>query len=221
VIFTISAYRAEAESFLKISNFVADQSISEFQVFRSKHVVLGISGEGKRRAEQLTGLLISRYVIELGLESSLWFNFGIAGSGSHELGSLVYANEVIDVETGTHWELSPRKTGNEVVATLNTVIEPSREYQEGMIYDMEASGILNMLSRHSLIRQALVLKLISDGSDHPFFCVTKSDIVKLLSDTEPKVRSIFHALSQPYRSRIGDRKPDFGRHNSIRQYGSK
>ncbi|MCY4275813.1 MAG: hypothetical protein OXE41_10545, partial [Gammaproteobacteria bacterium] len=70
MIFTISAYRAEAESFLKISNFVADQSISEFQVFRSKHVVLGISGEGKRRAEQLTGLLISRYVIELGLESS-------------------------------------------------------------------------------------------------------------------------------------------------------
>ncbi|MYB34161.1 MAG: hypothetical protein F4X92_03365 [Gammaproteobacteria bacterium] len=192
--FIISAYRAEAESLLSFSEFASDRSIREFQVFRSGYAVLGISGEGKRQAEKLTELLISRYVVELGMESSLWVNFGIAGSGSHMPGSLVYANPVIDMETGNQWQLFLRDTEDVPVATLKTVTRPSREYQEGVIYDMEASGMLSVLSRHSLIRQALVLKLISDGPDHPYHRITKSGILKLLSNGEQKLHSIIRAL---------------------------
>ncbi|MCY4228685.1 MAG: hypothetical protein OXF20_13545 [Gammaproteobacteria bacterium] len=194
--FIISAYRAEAESLLDFSDFVFDKSIREFQVFRSGQAVLGISGEGKKQAEKLTALLISRYVLDLGVKSSLWFNFGVAGSGSHVPGSLVYASRVVDAETKNQWELLARDAGDVSVATLNTVTKPSNEYQEGMIYDMEASGILSALSSHSLARQALVLKLISDGPDYPFHCLTKSDIVKLLGDARQKLYSIIHALQQ-------------------------
>ncbi len=194
--FIIIAYRAEAESFLNFSDFVSDTSIREYQVLRAGDTVLGISGEGKRNAENLTKLLIARYVLELGMESSLWFNFGVAGSGSHMPGSLVYASQVIDTETGNQWQLSSRDTGDVSVATLKTVAKPSEEYQEGMIYDMEASGILGVLSKHSLSRQALVLKLISDGPNQPFHRITKSDILKLLNDAEQKLCSIIHAWQQ-------------------------
>lgn len=194
--FIISAYRAEAELFLNFADFASDKSIHEFQVFRSGHAVLGISGEGKRQAEKLTELLVSRYVLEPGRESSRWFNFGVAGSGSHMPGSLVYANQVIDTETENRWELPPRDPGDVSVATLKTVPKPSREYQEGVIYDMEASGILGVLSRHSLTRQACFLKLISDGPAYPFHRVAKADILRLLNDAEQKLHPIIQAWQQ-------------------------
>ncbi len=191
--FIISAYRSEAEAFLNFSDFVADQSIHEFQVFRTERVILGISGEGKKQAERLTDLFISRYVHSEGVESSLWFNFGVAGSGSHQTGSLVYAHQVIDAETRNQWKLPYRKTGNDLAATLKTVDKPSQEYKEGVIYDMEASGILSVLSRHSLIHQVLIVKLISDGPEHPLNYVHQSDILKLLSEAGQQVHSIFVA----------------------------
>ncbi len=194
MIFIITAYRAEAEPFLKTFDFDVDKSVGDFQVFRSEAMVLGISGEGKKYSAKLTESLISGYVHAAGIESSFWLNFGIAGSGSHRLGTLIYADQVIDAESNNLWDLSARDFLDFPVMTVKTVTRPSREYQEKVAYDMEASGILQALSKHSLTQQALVLKLITDGPDYPFHRVAKSDVLEFLTAAEQKLHSIINAL---------------------------
>ena len=192
--FIITAHQAEAKPFLDYFNFVLDDSVGEFWIFRSDEAILGISGQGKRRAFELTELLVSQYALAKARNDWLWLNFGIAGSGSHDLGSLVMADTVIDAAIGNRWKMPNRDLAGISAATLKTVAEPSDEYQRGIICDMESSGILRVLSEHSVVKNALILKLVSDVPDYPFHCVTKQDILTLIDAAKPRLHAVMQAL---------------------------
>lgn len=194
MIFIVTAYRIEAEPFFNYFDFADDESAADYQIFRSDQAILGISGEGKRNAAELTELFISKHVKIEDRGRYTWLNFGIAGSGSHRYGSLVMANEVIDDTSGTRWPLPDWNLGVVSPATVKTVAKPANDYRKDLVYDMESSGMMSVLSTHSIEQSALVVKLISDAPKYPYHRLTKSDIVQLLKSVEGEL----HALIQRF-----------------------
>lgn len=192
--FVITAFRIEAEPFIDYFDAVEDGPGQGYRLYRSEHAMIGVCGPGKSRAVILTRHLLSNYASSGGRGRWPWLNFGIAGSGSHECGALVWASAVVDAVSADAWRLPIWKFGDLPRATVETVPQPAEDYRKEVLYDMESSGIAAVLSEHSALERTAVLKLVSDGPEHPARDLGIQRIAQLVGQSESGIHALLDEL---------------------------
>ena len=192
----ITAFLPEAQPFIDYFGLVKTCRVNGYRVFFSRDVIVGVCGQGQQHAANITRQLIARSNEISGFIKRSWLNFGISGSRSFEMGKLVFAEAVLDSNSGTTWQL-PALTGNTYdSAMVETVISPAGVYESGILYDMEAAGMVSELSEHGMLDQAMIAKLISDGPLNPVQHLKIRTIRALLDRSRPKIIRLIDYVSE-------------------------
>ncbi len=159
-------------------------------IFCADGVRLGISGMGCANAGILTDYFLADN--KRPYEPVYWLNFGIAGSAVQEIGNLILVQTVTAQSSGKTWTLAEIKgiNLNLPTAPLCTVTSPQTTYQGNNIYDMEAAGIVSLLSDRHALEQLFCVKIISDGPDSPLESLTKQDIRNMLNDRKKDILAV-------------------------------
>lgn len=163
----VTALAAESRPFLDQWQFKALRE-RHFRAYSCDNYLLLQTGPGKlKAASSLAALLYSRPDINAVV------NVGIAG-GTLNIGTLLLAHQVKDQATGALWYPhlpDPRHLAPSIrmlpTAAVQTVDQPGSDYQDGVVFDMEASGIFTAATRCLSTSQIHSLKVISDNPETP------------------------------------------------------
>jgi len=178
------------------------ESPDMFPVYRSAggDVELVISGPGKVAAAAATAFLAAR-----GEPDTIagWINFGIAGSGSDDYGTVYLAGKIRDVTTGQSWyppAIVDRKT-EPPRSGIDTVSQPSDQYpDDGTLLEMEAAGFFPIALRASSVELCQVIKIVSDDANHSIADVIKTQVTELCSAALQQIEPWLNA----FRSLVGE-----------------
>lgn len=191
----ITALKVEAAPLIEGFSLERQPS-SKHSIFSGSGVQLGISGLGCENARALTHYFLQQHNSEYQCESTYWLNFGIAGSAVWEIGDLVLANTVTEqasAKTGKsekNWSLKKFINLDLPDAHICTVEAPQVTYHGGNVYDMEAAGIISVLSSRNLLERALVVKMISDGPSRAVESLTKQCLQQMIHDKKKDILAI-------------------------------
>lgn len=167
--------------------------LSKHSIFAAHGVRLGISGPGCANARELTDYFLEARHDAHQHESTYWLNFGIAGSAGWVLGELVLAHTVSlqsSGKTGQRWTLKNSCQLNLPGAHICTVASPQETYQGHNVYDMEAAGIVSVLSEWDLLARAFFVKIISDGPSMPVESLTKQGLQQMIAERKKDILAI-------------------------------
>ena len=122
-----------------------------------------ISGMGKLASAAASAWIAARYEDSA---SIAWINLGVAGAATYELGSIFALNQVIDAETGQRYYPAPGAASALPGCACLTLGQPSEDYHEKRLYDMEASGFMHSTLRFSSAELIQSIKVVSDNQLH-------------------------------------------------------
>lgn len=192
MIFIVCALQSEAKPLITFFDLEFCSHGSPFKIYRNDTVALIISGVGKIRAAAAVSYL------SLFIESEkppIWLNVGIGGMANAELGSSFLAHKITDGSSKKSSYPSividlPCET-----AELLTVDAPDDNHQEGVIFDMEASGFFHTAVLFSHVELVHSYKVISDFDDASIKQVTRSLVGQLIEDKVSEIQTIIQNLS--------------------------
>lgn len=127
---------------------------------------------------------------------SAFLNVGIAG-GIQPYGSTVLASSIVDATSGREQypHLPPSSACKELgYAKLHTVENPSEQYKESVIFDMEASAFYEFATEHVDNSKIQAVKVISDNPENAISKLNPDSIKKLVIDALPKLDPIVNYL---------------------------
>jgi len=159
----ITALPAESRAFIDAFNLkpILDHG---WRLYGEEKYLLLQTGIGKlKAAAAVSALLHSRKDI------TTLINAGIAG-GHLPVGKAVIANRVTDSGTGASWypHMPPLRVLSDVEnLPLETLDQPSSDYQLDKIFDMEAAGIMSAANHYLSSDSIHFLKVISDNAESP------------------------------------------------------
>jgi hypothetical protein len=158
----VIALPAEAKPLIRLLKLQRDQVNMALPVYRQDHFQLVISGPGREAATQGVRYLHS---IQPNAEVK-WFNIGICGHGSLELGTLILIDCIVDQQTGRRWSLTTTPESIHPSGILTCVDIPQTDYAPEMAYDMESSGFIDAVSSLNQVEFARIIKIVSDNPQH-------------------------------------------------------
>jgi len=188
----ITAYKSEATPIIDALNLSPFSGNGQFPLYTRPGIRLGISGMGCHNAQRLVRYLQDSPGCKI--ETETWINFGIAGSADWEPGELVLAESVIDQSSGEKWILKHVVALNLPRACLCTVKSPQNDYDNNRVYDMEAAGIVSLLSDSKCCHSLVILKLISDGPENPVGKLTQNAIRKLIQTKKDDIIAAIQSI---------------------------
>ena len=160
----VCAFGAEAQPIVKGLGLQMVDSNLPFPLYQNKETRLIVCGMGNDNAFESTRRLIASQHTLCG---GKWLNFGVAGSAQWPIGTFVFAKSVCTRNQPEPWLLDHRSPPDFTTACICNVDTVEKRYDVPHVYEMESLGYLNALKHYQLDRQALILKLITDGpSDH-------------------------------------------------------
>ncbi len=190
----LTAFLPEARPFIESFGLHEQPRRSEGKVFFGPGVLLGVCGQGRRRAAGMTRLLIDQLHDRIVRKDACWLNFGIAGSGSHDVGTMIIAHEVRDADSGEQWCLQPSFETGYPASTVLTVSSPTDTYETGTVHEMEASGMMSALSGQIGRADAMVIKMISDGPGYPIQDLSVDVALSLLKRHRFRIEELIAVL---------------------------
>ncbi len=185
-----------------------------FPIYGKGQLKLIISGIGAHKAREAVWYL-SKHSETVNV--SAWMNVGVAGHGSHGIGTGFLANCILDGVT--QQTIYPSftidfglQTGK--VATVDVV---ETEYQERIGYDMEAFGFAASASRYSTLEMIHCFKVVSDNRENSVRYLTKLDIQNFIADHIDTIHRLccqLHDLAKSVAQRLepGDPTVAFANH---------
>ncbi len=194
----VVALRAEAKPLIRKFALHSDASasVSGFPVFRNReeNIRLIISGPGKVASAAATAWLAAHSPEG----PAAWWNWGIAGAANIKKGEVRIAGRVTDQASQKSWypqEIWPKKAGLPIAEVI-TVDQPTDEYPDGKMVEMEASGFLPIAQRFAGAELAHVCKVVSDGPEHNFRELTSEIVEKLCQDALEALQPILYAQEE-------------------------
>lgn len=181
----VVAFMAEAKPLIDYYQLKKDLS-APLPLFTNGTMALVVSGKGKVKSGAATGFIAAR-----SQRGAALLNFGIAGHGSFDIGSVVTAHEIIDQETKKTY--FPTRLFSFESSSFMCVQKPSLEYSSYGI-DMESSGFFesaSLFTTHDLIQ---VIKLISDNTHNPFDQMDFNAIPFLITQKLPQLNQMINHL---------------------------
>ena len=176
----ICALKHEARPIIDHFQLVHDGSSRSYTAYRNdkEGILLIITGTGKNAAALGTLYSIDYCRPDT---SGIWLNIGIAGHKSLPIGTPVLADRITDYATGEIWQ--PHITFPTDLGTLPllTVTEPSADYPDDDMIDMEASGFYSSACNIAPQDRIHCLKIISDNTLTSLRDINKRMIIDLIS----------------------------------------
>jgi len=164
-------------------------------------VCLVQTGMGAQRAiARLDSLLVAQS------EINAFINVGVAG-GDRDLGEVVLASCIKDQSTGRRWypQLPPQSATHDVDhCEVVTVSEPSDDYRENCVYDMEAAAVVHVASQHTDLSRIHSVKVISDNPEHPMDDFSVKNVTPWMCNTLPVVEGLVEWLSVSGHNEVTD-----------------
>ena len=183
----IVAFEAEAQPFVECFSLEVEKGVAH-RSHVGQGIVVAVGGMGFERARFTTRELMASCEDP----GAVWLNFGIAGSGGHDIGELVLARSVHYKPTGQLWELENWAGLALAAAPLETADHAREDYGDGTVFDMEAAGMLSALG--DATGRAICLKLISDGPDHPLDQFDIRAAAGLLRDSKDRLKDVINTI---------------------------
>lgn len=159
MIYIFCALYSEAKCFLEKYKLERDMSFNHYQVFRGEDMVLTVTGTGVLSAAMSVTEVCTRIPP---CSCDVLFNVGICGSDMRDtsVGDVYLLNKISDDVTGQDYYPDILRDYNIPGAGLYTVTTP--KYVEGVLTDMEASGIYAAGEKFFTADRMIFLKSVSD-----------------------------------------------------------
>lgn len=133
-----------------------------YQIYQNKNFSLIVSGIGKKQSSLATAYL---YEYAGKVRNRAWLNIGIGGHSKRNLGEGVLAHKITDQSSGKSWYPPRILKINCPSETVLTIEKINLNYEQDVVYDMEAAGFYEAASRFSTQEQVHSFKIISDNSN--------------------------------------------------------
>jgi nucleoside phosphorylase len=159
----VCALHCEAKPVIDFYRLKKSHDDNSFDLYRGDNMACIISGMGKLASAAASAWIAARYE---DAASIAWINLGIAGAASYELGSIFALNQVIDADTGQRFYPAPGADSALPGCACLTLGQPSEEYRDKQLYDMEASGFMHSALRFSSAELTQSIKVVSDNQRH-------------------------------------------------------
>jgi nucleoside phosphorylase len=156
----VSALHCEAKPVIDFYRLKKSHEDNAFDLYRGDGMACIISGTGKIASSAACAWIAARYRDQA---SIAWINLGIAGAAKHDLGTIFSLHQVIDADDG-HRYYPAAACGFELEgSSCMTLSQPSEDYREEYLFDMEASGFMYASLRFSSAELIKSVKIVSDN----------------------------------------------------------
>ncbi len=158
----------------------------------SEHLLLQ-TGLGKLKACAATSALLHHRG-----DISAIVNAGIAG-GLAPVGTTLLGHQIVDQGSGYNGypHLPPQRVVQAIPTTIvETLEKPSSDYRAGVVFDMEASGIMSAAATYLSSGSMQFVKVISDNSETPLEQFKPSTVTPLVELALPTVLQLLEWFAQ-------------------------
>ena len=186
----VVALRPEADPIIEHFDLKRQTSSRRVSIFANAGLTLAVSGLGKSAAANAVDDL-KRFNSD---QVSAWFNIGIAGHQSLDVGEGYLVNRVKDKSTEQTWY--PMFVFDHGCSTgiITTVDQVETEYTEPTGYDMEASGFVAAAFRLATVEMVHCYKIVSDNSPATLSKLTPQRVSELVESHVQTIARLIHSL---------------------------
>ena len=156
----VCALHCEAKPVIDFYRLKKSHDDNAFDLYLGDGMACIVSGIGKIACAAACGWVAARYQQN---PSLAWINLGTAGAGDHELGSLFSLHQIIDADDGQRYYPAPASADKITGSACMTLSQPSDDYRDDCLFDMEASGFMYACLRFSSAELIKSLKIVSDN----------------------------------------------------------
>jgi len=188
------ALRCEAEPLISKYDLKYAREYQLFPIYlsRNKSISLTITGIGKLAA---SAAAMHTHQVFNGAKSDCWLNIGVAGHAAYNKGTVALANKITDNGTNKVWYPQVLFSTDVPSCSLLTLDKPTNQYNEGTMYDMEASGFYHAASRFATAELMHSIKIISDNTAEPAQLVTKEIVSELINAEIDKLAALIDSVN--------------------------
>lgn len=165
MILIVTALMLEATPIIDFFKLKKDMSVLPYSVYRGSDIALIVSGVGKIKSAIAAVYLCSAYGFG---HSDVLINIGFCGAGGklHEVGSLLVANKITDMDTRRDYYPDIFCGDGLPLVPLQCFSKPVKaedvQEQTELFCDMESAGIMEASKKFFYAHNILILKIISD-----------------------------------------------------------
>ena len=156
----VTALHCEAKPVIDLYRLKKSHDDNAFDYYRGDDMACIVSGTGKVASAAACAWIGSR---NRQAASIAWINLGIAGAAEHDIGALFSLDQVIDGDDGHRYYPAPATTAELDGNACMTLSQPSEDYHEDYLFDMEASGFMYSSLRFSSAESIKSIKIVSDN----------------------------------------------------------
>ena len=156
----VCALHCEAKPVIDYYRLKKSHDARAFDVYHGDDMVCIISGIGK-----IASAAASAWIAASNPDASsiAWINLGVAGAAEHDMGDLFLLNKVVDADSGQRYYPAPVAASSLAGSACLTLGQPSDNYRDDTLFDMEASGFIHAALRFSSAELTQSLKIVSDN----------------------------------------------------------
>lgn len=156
----VCALHCEAKPVIDFYRLKKSHDQRAFDVYHGDDMACIVSGIGKLASAAASAWIAASFP---GETSPAWINLGVAGAAEHSIGDLFALNKVVDADSGQSYYPAPVAASSLAGSPCLTLGQPSDNYREDTLLDMEASGFMHAALRFSSAELIQSLKIISDN----------------------------------------------------------
>ncbi len=158
-----TALHCEAQPLIEYYRMKPSGGVGRARFFEGENARLAVTGVGALAAAIGVTALAQRHT-ESG---ALWFNVGICGHKTLELGEALIANRVSSENHPERFFPQPPVTSVWPGCALHSLAQPSAEYVDGLAFDLEAYGFFTAALCSTTLERVNSVKIVSDNAAHP------------------------------------------------------
>jgi len=156
----VAALHCEASPVIDFYRLRKSQGEKAFDLYLGDDMACIVSGVGKLASAAASAWMAARYRDEASLA---WINIGTAGAARHDIGAIFLLDKIVDGDTAKCYFPAPTSIPLLPGSACLTLSQPSRDYREDCLFDMEASGFISSALRFSSAELIRCIKVVSDN----------------------------------------------------------
>ncbi len=163
-LFFFTALPCEAKPLIAHFGLKKEMAVQEFSLYRNAEYCLTVTGLGKTAMAAGTAYTLA---LMTKVQNPVMINIGVAGHENYSLGEIFIAEKITDGDSGRSFYPQliydiPCRT-----ESICTVSRPHDQYEQNLLYDMEASAFYETAVRFTTGELIQSLKVISDNASSP------------------------------------------------------
>lgn len=206
--FVFTALECEAKTIINQYKLKKQNTLHPFSIYKSDQIILTVTGLGKVAMAAGVAYTLAKFS-----ESTLpiLINVGIAGHKNIDVGDLLVASKVVDVDSGKVFY--PQLIGNgwPESCEITTSVGPSVDYRADCLNDMEASAFYEIAVKFSSSELIHCIKVVSDNEGSSLDNIQPKLVVDWLARHESEIEAIFSHLQRLRLSITATELPEFNK----------